>query len=260
MAGGEESMDQKDNTQLSKIKPNDIKSVSYAIWGIKPHKMQSIEHQYKRNKLKHGLFASAPLICRDEECPYVNVCEVDEFERQHGMRCPQEAALILTRFEQYCEHFDIDISGDEIDKKDHVDVNLIIDIVKLEVQIFRAENKTALNGDFIMDTFVNVVGKGNKQVDIYEKKVTPEVELVLRLSERKDRKLQLLNSTRKDKAAMAKNEQDASKQASNLFNKINNMINKDDIIEVVEVSDIEEPKSIEDIKDEIIPLIEEEEE
>lgn len=190
----------------------------YDIWGIKPN---VAEKAVKNFSMSHGMFAGVPIICKDATCPYQSVCMIDQNDRVVGMRCPMEAAAIVERFNSWCRHFEIKIENGKIKDMDLADVSLIKDLVDLEVQILRAENRIALNGDFIGKTIVEIDNKGK----VYrENTVTPEAEYKLTLLEKKYKVLQLLNATRKDKAKDLKVNNPSSK-ALDIFNKINEKLN-----------------------------------
>jgi hypothetical protein len=157
-----------------------------------------------------------------------------------GQRCPQEAAIIMARFEMYCNHFDIDISGDHLKKEDVVDATLVRDLVDYEVQIYRAENRAAMRGDFLGQTINTVDNKGKAW---YEETITPEMAHKQTLTDKKIRILNQLNSTRKDKAAMMQKNNNPSVKAASIFKKVGEILkDKQEIFEVEDAIIIEEDK------------------
>jgi hypothetical protein len=185
-------------------------------------------------KMTHGMFANVPILCKDVDCPYIDACEIPASERVFGQRCPQEAAVIMTRFEAYCKHFGIDISNNEFKDYDVVDAGLVRDLVDIEVQMLRAENKTAMRGDFMGLTINTVDNKGKAW---YEETVTPEATYKNTLLDKRFKILNLLNSTRKDKAAMAKANDNPSVKAVSIFKKINEMVSGQNNADIYDVED-----------------------
>lgn len=186
----------------------------YDVWGISK---DVAEESSKIFRMKHGLFAGVPIICREGLCPYIKVCTVDKTKRVVGSRCPMEAGAIVSRFESWCRHFEINIEGNRIKDEDLADVSLIKDLVENEIQTLRAENRIALNADFIGKTIVEIDNKGK----VYrENTVTPEAEFKLSLQEKRYKILQLLNATRKDKSKNDPNVSSPSNRAISIFNKV----------------------------------------
>ena len=184
-----------------------------SVWGLDKNKIKEVKNISRVYYTKHGMFASIPIICQNKKCAYKDVCMIDPAQRIDGQRCPMEIAAIITRFNQWCEHFNIETVGDVIEPKDLVDASLIKDLVNIEIQILRAENKIALSGDFIGETLVDVDKKCNPY---YGYVVTPESEFLMTLQDKKMKILNQLNATRKDKAA-DKRKESASDEAVRIF-------------------------------------------
>lgn len=187
------------------------------VWGLSDAALVRAEVSSNKFKLKHGMFAGIPLVCKKEKCPYEVVCTLPDNHRITGDRCPIEIGAIMTRFEAWCSHFGIASDGDYIKDEDLVDATLIRDLVDNEIQILRAENRLAMNADFIAKTITTVDSKGRAY---YEDAITPEAEFKLQLLDKRYKILQLLNSTRKDKSKDSKYELNPSQQAMNIFRDI----------------------------------------
>ena len=183
------------------------------VWGLNQQKTNTVSNISKLYFTKHGMFASIPIICKDQDCAYKDVCMVDPSQRVFGSRCPMEIAALITRFNQWCQHFDINTDGEAIESKDLVDATLIKDLVNIEIQILRAENKIALSGDFMGETLLDIDKKCNPY---YGNVITPESEFLMTLQDKKMKILNQLNATRKDKAA-DKRRVNASDEAVRIF-------------------------------------------
>ncbi len=201
------------NASLPDVANKSGEELLAAMWGLTPAKTKQVSNISKVYFTKHGMFASIPILCRGTDCVYKDVCMVDPAERTVGTRCPMEIAALITRFNQWCQHFNINIDGEAIESKDLVDATLIKDLVNIEIQILRAENKIALSGDFMGETLVEVDKKCNAY---YGTVVTPESEFLMTLQDKKMKILNQLNATRKDKAA-DKRKESASDEAVRIF-------------------------------------------
>lgn len=236
---------------LPDLKDKSDAEITTAMWGIQPALIKEISNMNKIYASKHGMFASVPIICRGQDCSYKDVCMVSQKQRTVGQRCPMEIATILSRYEQWCEHFEIDTSQDEIDPADLVDATLIKDLVNIEVQMMRAENKIALNGDFMADTLLDIDKKCNPY---YGKIVSPEVEFLMSLQDKKIKILNQLNATRKDKAS-DKNKTAGSEAAIRIFQEVQAIARQQNNISISELEFDENGDIIDteiDISEEII--------
>lgn len=204
------------NNQLGDLSNKTGTEITAAMWGISQTTAKEIGNMNRVYASKHGMFASVPIVCRGTDCAYKDVCMVSQGSRVVGQRCPMEIAAILARYEQWCNHFNIDTTQDEIDPKDLVDATLIKDLVNIEVQILRAENKIALNGDFMADTLLDI---DKKCQPYFGKIVSAEAEFLMTLQEKKIKILNQLNATRKDKAA-DKRKESASDEAIRIFQQV----------------------------------------
>lgn len=211
------------NTQgasLPDLKDKSDMEVTSAMWGLQPALIKEIGNMNRVYTSKHGMFASVPIICRGQDCAYKDVCMVSQQQRTVGQRCPMEIAAILSRYEQWCMHFEIDTSQNMIHPEDLVDATLIKDLVNIEVQMMRAENKIALNGDFMATTLADIDKKCNPY---YQSIVSPEVEFLQTLQNSKIKILNQLNATRKDKAS-DKSKANGSDAAIRIFQQVQEMV------------------------------------
>lgn len=239
------------NNQLPDLTDKNGAEITTVMWGISPAVIKEIGNMNRVYSSKHGMFASVPIICKGPDCAYKDVCMVSQAQRVVGQRCPMEIAAILSRYEQWCMHFEINTSNDVIDAKDLVDATLIKDLVNIEVQILRAENKIALNGDFMADTLLDI---DKKCQPYFGKIVAPETEFLMTLQDRKIKILNQLNATRKDKAA-DKRKESASDAAIEIFQKVKELernqqvinisdLDFDDAGEVIEVTETSEVQTV----------------
>lgn len=202
--------------------------VTTAMWGVDPAVIKEIGNMNRVYSSKHGMFASVPIVCKGPDCAYKDVCMVSQAQRIVGHRCPMEIAAILSRYEQWCTHFEINTVQDMIDSKDLVDATLIKDLVNVEVQMLRAENKIALNGDIMADTLLDI---DKKCQPYFGKIVSAETEFLMALQDKKIKILNQLNATRKDKAA-DKRKESASDTAIKIFQQVKELEKAQQIISI----------------------------
>lgn len=196
------------------------------VWGLSDEALVRAKISSNRYKLKHGMFAGIPLICRGDKCPYADTCTLPIEHRIEKERCPMEIGAILARFDSWCSHFGINVDTEYIKDEELVDATLIRDLVDNEIQILRADNRIAINADFIARSVATIDNKGKAY---YEDKISPEAEFKLQLLDKRYKILQLLNSTRKDKAKETKFELNPSEQAISIFKKISEQVSKIDL-------------------------------
>jgi hypothetical protein len=171
---------------------DDIMSVELPdAWGTSDKSKKAIQRSIGRSNVKHGLYASIPLICRGDDCAYHDTCPLYiDNEHPEGARCPIEISHILTKFQQYTKELDID-------QENIIDMTLIKDLIDLDVQISRADNKLAIDGDFIQMVTIAVTDDGD---EIQNPAIHKAVEYKDKLLKKRHDVLGLLHSTRKDKA------------------------------------------------------------
>lgn len=192
-----------------------------SLWNLPPAVMHEAQMKAQKVRMSHGMLAGVPILCKGPDCPYEKVCTITPANRIIGYRCPLEAAAVISRFEAYCAHFKIDISMEYPHEDDVVDLSIIKDLVDIEIQILRADNKVAINGDFITKTVGTVDSRGRAY---YEDAIDQASEYKMRLLDKKWKTLQLLDSTRKDKSNKQKALNDPSVKAASIFSKISSMV------------------------------------
>ncbi|BCO16174.1 hypothetical protein_gp121 [Bacillus phage vB_BceM_WH1] len=160
-------------------------------WKVSEKGMKALRQTVSSNEAKHGMYSSIPMLCRGEACPYAQVCPLIETgDAPDGERCSLEIALILKKFEDYSEEFGID-------ETNVVDMGLTKDLIDLDIQQFRAENRLAIEGDFIQDVVVAVNERGD---EITNPQISKASEYKEKVMTKRHKILELMNSTRKDKA------------------------------------------------------------
>lgn len=174
-------------TRISQLTSIDMPS----SWKLSDKGKEAIKLAVGMAQTKHGLYASIPMLCKGDKCPYSKVCPlIDMDSAPEGERCPLEIAMILNKFESYKNEF-------QIDERNIVDMELTKDLIDCDVQIFRAENKMAVDGDFVENYVVTVTESGEA---VEDSRISKAADYKERIMGKKHKILQMMHSTRKDKA------------------------------------------------------------
>lgn len=229
----------KQSTSIINIGVVDDNAAMTQMWGLNAAIIQEVNKSAMIRSSKHGMFASVPIICRAADCSYADSCSVDPANRILKQRCPMEIGAIITRFNQWCSHFGLDMTGEMIKEEELVDSSLIRDLVNLEVQMMRCENKIAMSGDFMAKTLLDI---DKKCKPYYGDIISPESEYLLVLQDKKIKILNQLNATRKDKANDKNNNGNPTDTAIKLFQEVQKAIKANTIIDIddIDFSDAEE--------------------
>lgn len=160
-------------------------------WGLSEKSIKGMQVANEIHSTKHGLYAAIPMVCKESDCPYAPVCPILKAGLTTlGERCVLEISLITKKYTEYMKELDIE-------EEDSVDLSLLKDLIDYDVQILRAENKMAVDGDFVKE---NVVGIGDDGAPIVQEQISNAANYKDKIQSKRNRTLELLNSTRKDKA------------------------------------------------------------
>jgi len=166
-----------------------------------------------------GAAAKVPLYCGGEkicpfalECPFVEISKVPV-----GRKCPIEVELIVFWTARYMSEF-------EVDPMNHSEVGMITELAELDIYDVRASMILARPecADLTKDVVVGVDGEGKP---IVNKEVHKAWELKERVKKRKQKILESLVGTRKEKykrdaALKRRSEEDLSTKAIELKEKL----------------------------------------
>ena len=220
---------EKQKQSLINIGKVDDNTAMTQMWGLNTALIQEINKSAMIRTSKHGMFASVPIICQVQDCAYKDTCTVDPVNRIQGQRCPMEIGAIIARFNQYCMHFGLNMTGDVIAEEELVDATLIKDLVTIEVQQMRCENKIAMSGDFMGKTLLDI---DKKCKPYYGDIISPESEHLLVLQDKKVKILNQLNATRKDKANDRSKTASPTENAIKIFQEVQKAIREQTIIDI----------------------------
>jgi hypothetical protein len=168
-------------------------TLDHTAWTQNPAAVQAIEIAKRLRNTKHGMYASVPIICKAEGCPYAESCELQQMGlAPFAEKCPMEIAAIEDLFQRYCT--DMNINPE--DPTQQVDAIMVKEVVDIDISMLRCDKKMAISADFIID---QVVGMSEEGEAISRQELHPLTEYKEKLRAQKFKTLNLLNSTRKDK-------------------------------------------------------------
>jgi hypothetical protein len=165
---------------------------------------------------RFNMFQDLMILCKDDECPYVETCTVREkfnMKDIKGTRCPYELGLAMRQTEQYIAHF---IPDYEEATADPIQLQLIGELVDFDIQISRADRVTAVRGDFLDDVITGITPNG---MIVSNKDIAKWVTYKNGLVEKRHKTMELLNSTPKDKAGSTSVNQDFARYMMDLQEK-----------------------------------------
>ncbi len=200
-----------------------------SVWNVN---VQNVNDASVMIRLDHGMYAGIPIICKGPKCPFALTCMIPVTNQQVGDRCPVEIAAIVNRFQKYCTEFGIDPSDD----RQTVDLGFVKDLIDIEVMMLRADQKMAIDADFI-ESVVAAIGPDGKAY--YKNELSKSLELKDKLRMSRQKILEKMNSTRKDKESSLKGAFDASTNAANLMAKVKELQKDGFLSNVVDITNIE---------------------
>ena len=183
--------------------------------------------------LKHGLYASVPIRCKEDECPYSEVCPLIKMdETSYGDPCPIEVSTIEDLVKRYMEEF-------EVEEGDIVDITMIRNLVDIDISLLRCNKKLAKDAEVVQNIVIGITEEGEP---IRQPQINKAYDLQSRLIKRRQQTLRLLQGTRKDKAEAGKiNNLDPSSIISDMRNQLNEFKEeKKNTIDVTDSVEIEE--------------------
>lgn len=170
------------------------KQWDHSAWTRNPQAVEAINVARRLRQTKNGLYSSVPIICKADQCPYAHSCPLIEMQMApYAEKCPIEIAALEDLFSRYLDEMNINPE----DKGSTVDMMLVKDLVDADIGLLRIDNKMAWDADYVID---NVIGLSEDGEAITKKELHPLTEYKEKLIARKNKTMQLLNSTRKDKA------------------------------------------------------------
>lgn len=173
------------------IKLENFLQKTQKTWALSRKGTTAVSASMSMLSTKHGFYSAIPIMCKNNACPYKATCEIYKNGlAPEGEPCPVEIAKIFTLYDKY--------SGElQIRDTDEVDKTLLRDLINYEIMLARCDAKVAEEGDFVQLVAFAATEDGSV---LERPELSKAVEFREKISKKKYDILQLLNSTRKDKA------------------------------------------------------------
>ena len=162
---------------------------SQSGWQLSPKATEALHAVKAMNATKHGLYASVPIICKADACPYAEQCPVLPYGlAPEGELCIREIDEIDKRQYGYAEDIGIEESS-------FVDKVLLQELVTLDVILERCKFLMAKDGSPVIQMSIGVDQEGN---EIVQPAVSKAWEAYEKVSKRREQVFSQLMLTRKD--------------------------------------------------------------
>lgn len=162
------------------------------VWGHSPMANEAKKASMAMLSTKTGLYASIPILCKEDTCPYANTCDLlINGLTDKGQKCAWECAIVETRYAGYSRDFDL---GNETTS--FTDQLLIVDLIKADVMIERATRLIAQEGTPVSDVVAGISESGQ---EFTRPEISKAVEVLEKHNNIKYKILDLMNATRKAK-------------------------------------------------------------
>ena len=160
------------------------------IWGYSSTGLEAKKAAMTMLSTKHGLYASVPIVCKAEQCPYRSSCKLLEYDLAPiGEPCPLEVAQIEKRYLAYSDEF-------ELEDASFTDSVIVNEIIETEIMLERCKRLISEEMLPIQEVPVSVTEEGEV---ISAPQVSKTIELNERLSRKHINLLNMMKATRKDK-------------------------------------------------------------
>ena len=173
------------------------------VWNLPVTQQRSLKAQLGQARHKHGITSQIPILCQGNKCPYKGTCDVPDNELVIGGRCIIEIATLITRFENYCNEF-------QVTDNDVVDLGQIKQLVDIEIKLLRCNKAMAATPELV-DEVVTAVQHGYKYT---KQEIKPVTQYEIQLLTQHSKILKDLAATRE--AKKIHHTQESSKQAAEL--------------------------------------------
>ena len=162
------------------------------IWGYSSLGIEANKAAMTMLSTKTGMYSRIPLVCKGQHCPYVDTCKLSQYDLLPiGEYCPLETAQIEFSMNKYVSEFDIS-------EDDFTDQNILKEIVNLEIMMERCKSLMSKEQNPVIDVITNIPETGD---EFYHPEVSKAFEVYERCQKQHSSLLNLMNATRKDKAA-----------------------------------------------------------
>lgn len=178
------------DTKLS----NFLESLPDNPWGLSKKGLAARKAAKALNAVKTGMYASVPITCKGDSCPYSESCSMLSYDLAPvGEPCPVEIAKIESLIQGYISDFDLD-------EMSFTDKALVNEVVSLDIMLERCKALMAKEGAPVLDIVIGISEHGD---EIRQPAVSKSIEAYEKLTKRKDNKLMMLAKTNRDRQRFA---------------------------------------------------------
>jgi hypothetical protein len=178
--------------------------IAQSIWNISGKQQKALTANMTMASTKHGIVSQIPLICKGPTCPYRETCSIPDADLDIMGRCVIEISTLISRFERYCEEF-------QITDADVVDLGQVKHLVDIEIKLLRC-NQAMASSPQLVDDVVTAVQRGQKYT---KKEINPITQYEIQLLNSHSKILKDLAATRD--AKKLHNNANSSQQAADLI-------------------------------------------
>jgi len=189
LLGEEDAIEKNDITEKTNTLIKEIQKRNNP-WGTSFKADQARRLALSTFAVKNGMHARIPLVCKAENCPYADQCQLLPYGMApEGEYCAVELAQIELRAAGYSQDIDYDTAS-------FTDKNLMSELITLDVMLERCKALLAKDGTPVIDMAIGVDQEGN---EIRQPSVSKAWEAYEKISKKRDQTYQLLMMTRKDR-------------------------------------------------------------
>lgn len=158
------------------------------IWGYGAKGLEAKKAAMTMLSTKTGMYARVPLICKADDCPYADTCQLLPYDLAPlGEYCPIETAQIEMRAHAYARDIDLDTAS-------FTDRNLINEIIGYDIMLDRCRALMAKEGTPVIDLVVGI----NDGEEIKQPAVSKAWEAYEKIMKKRNEAYQLMMLTRRD--------------------------------------------------------------
>lgn len=175
------------------------------MWGYSTFGLEAKKAAMTMLSTKTGMYARIPIVCKADECPYSESCQLLEHNlAPEGEYCPVETTQIEYRFQGYAEDFGLDDAS-------FTDKCLVSEIINCDIMMERCIALMAKEGDPVIDVVAGISEYDGSE--ILQPQVSKYWEAYERAGKKRNEAYNLMMATRKDN----KGEEESDKSISQLL-------------------------------------------
>lgn len=209
---------------------NMIADMTKNLWGYDEKGIEAKKAAMAMLSTKTGMYARIPLICKADNCPYAESCQLLKYNlAPESNPCPIETSQIEIRLAGYQEDF-----GD-FSKCSFTDKILISDLINQDIMLERCKSLIAKDQLLVKDEFAGISEDGEV---FYKPEVSKHLDAYERIQKRRNEIYDLMMATRKNNKNDNVSEDGLSKTLSAFFNGETKFVEEEMPDNIVDIDDI----------------------